>query len=198
MQIVGNVHDRVADAWLRVRFRHAAGIYTDMTSRERLQLFQLSRSAPDYPFVEIGSYLGASSAFIAEGIKRREKPTTLFCVDTWLNDAMSEGPRDTYADFVRNMSPYGDRVTPLRGRSTEVAQTFAQPIGLLFLDGDHSYEAMNDDVTAWLTKVAPGGVVICHDVGWAEGVQRVVRESIESVTMDSARLPNLYWARVRS
>lgn len=188
----------VFDLWIRVRFPHASSIFTHMTSRERLQLCRLSEVAPGGAFVEIGSYLGASTAFLAEGIRRRAAPTILHCVDTWMNDAMSEGPRDTYAEFQKNVEPYGETIQPLRGYSSEVAGGFEESVGLLFLDGDHSYEAVRADVDAWLHKVSPGGIVILHDVGWADGVQRVIRESIEPRAKEIGRLPNLYWARLRS
>lgn len=48
--------------------------------------------------VEIGSYLGASSCYIAAS-KNCQK---LYCIDTWANEGMSEGLRDTFDEFIIN------------------------------------------------------------------------------------------------
>lgn len=48
--------------------------------------------------VEIGSYLGASSCYIAAS-KNCQK---LYCIDTWANEGMSEGLRDTFDEFIDN------------------------------------------------------------------------------------------------
>jgi predicted O-methyltransferase YrrM len=39
----------------------------------------------------------------------------------------------------------------------------APPIELLFIDGDHTYDAVRDDWEAWSSRIAPGGVVALHD-----------------------------------
>jgi len=39
----------------------------------------------------------------------------------------------------------------------------APPTGLVFIDGDHSYEALAGDGSAWSSLVAKGGVVCLHD-----------------------------------
>jgi hypothetical protein len=41
--------------------------------------------------------------------------------------------------------------------------TYPRPIGLLFVDGDHSYEACRADVDQWLPFVAQGGYMLLHD-----------------------------------
>src|SRR5262245_8562946 len=124
--------------------------------------------------VEVGSYLGASSIVIASHMP---PGSSLWCIDTWANDAMSEGPRDTYADFVRNTKRYTDKLIPLRKTSVEAAANFSGKIDFLFIDGDHSYEGCKADLDSWLPKVKPGGIVALHDV-WADGVKRAIRECL--------------------
>jgi hypothetical protein len=41
-----------------------------------------------------------------------------------------------------------------------------------------------------------GALIVMHDIGWAEGVQRVVMEDIAPIAKCEGRLPNLYWARI--
>lgn len=171
-------------------------IPTHLTLQERLLLYrlgvELSRKAT---IVEIGSYLGASAAFLATAAS--EIDGQLFCVDTWQNDAMSEGARDTYAEFLHHTGFCARWITPLRGESVAVAQTFNRTIDLLFIDADHSYAAVKADLEHWAPKVRRDGWIVLHDWGWAEGVQRVVTEMIEPIQRGRPMtLPNLYAAQV--
>ena len=51
----------------------------------------------------------------------------------------------------------------LKGTSQDVVHRFDQPIDLLFIDADHSYEAVRADWELWGPKVRPGGIIACHD-----------------------------------
>ena len=178
----------------RFLLRDVARIFTHMTSEEQVCLVscvQAFAKSKAVIAVEIGSYLGASSCCLALGLKN-SKQAKLYCVDTWENDAMSEGKRDTYAEFLSNTKRFGDRIVPLRGKSVDVARDFDTSIDLIFFDGDHSYEGVKADVDAWFPKVKSGGTVIMHDIGWAEGVQRVLQEDILPVVEEKGRLPNMF------
>lgn len=174
-------------------------IFTHLTSEEKCTLYWLVRRSPPGRTiaVEAGSYLGASSLFIASALKARGKGSLLYCVDTWLNDAMSEGSMDTFAAFKSNTSGHAGVIRPLRGNSLDMAKGFAEPIDFLFIDGDHSYDGVKADVDAWFPKLKPGATVVFHDIGWAEGVQRVVREDVLPNVVKSGRLPNLFWATLK-
>jgi len=170
-------------------------IFTHLTKTERLLLYRLARSLNKQSvIVEIGSYLGASSSFLACAAKERNH--SVYCVDTWENEGMSEGGRDTFEEFSRNLKLFKDFITPLRGRSADVAKTFDKEIDLIFIDGDHSYEGVKTDVEAWLPKMKKGGILIFHDIGWAEGVKRVVSEYIKPRQIEEHVIDNTYWARV--
>jgi predicted O-methyltransferase YrrM len=66
------------------------------------------------------------------------------------------------------------------GDSTAVAaqwgaDTDNSEIGLLFIDADHSYDAVVRDLIAWTPHLAPGGSLVLHDVGTPDcGVARAV------------------------
>ncbi len=172
-------------------------IATHLTVDERVLLYRLGCEQPSGAcLVEIGSYLGASACFLAAAA--RAVHGRAFCVDTWQNDAMSEGGRDTFDDFVQNTHMYAAWITPLRGESISVAHTFSHPIDLLFVDADHSYPAVKADLSAWAPKVRAGGWIVLHDWGWAEGVRQAAEEMIFPIQFGPALiLPNLYAARVQ-
>jgi len=91
--------------YLKFRYHFINNIFTHLTSEEKIALLSLAKSSQGI-FVEIGSFLGSSSCFISEGIIKSGKNSKLFCVDTWENDAMSEGNRNTYAEFISNTKKY--------------------------------------------------------------------------------------------
>ena len=179
------------------RFSRISRIPTSLSDLEKWTLFNSAQGLQAGAVaVEIGSYLGASSCYLAEGLRKRGGK--LYCVDTWANDAMTEGARDTYGEFAANTGQYGAAIVPLRGRSVEIAHDFHHPVDLLFVDGDHSYDAVRDDLNAWLPKVrASGGLVMMHDSGWAQGVRRAISEFLQPTSAEGATvLPNMYAVRV--
>jgi predicted O-methyltransferase YrrM len=167
-------------------------IPTHLSFKEKIALSILASGCRG-KLLEIGSYLGASACYIALTINR-SSTSRLYCVDTWENDAMSEGQQKTYFRFLHNTAPYHDRIVTLRGTSAEIAQSFDKPLNFIFFDGDHSYTGIKEDVDIWLPKLESGGLVVFHDIGWAEGVQRVVREEIKPIAKAEQQLSNLYWA----
>lgn len=173
-------------------------IETHLTLDERHKLQELAMVTEGHTYVELGSYLGSSSCFIASGIKAAGKKAKLFCVDTWCNEGMAEGFRDTFEEFIENTSSYADTIVPLRGKSADVAENFFQEIDFLFIDAGHDYQNVKTDVLAWFPKLRPNACVIFHDIGWAEGVQQVVRDYVRQLAHDEGSLPNMYWACISS
>lgn len=193
----------LADKLIRMRYPDlvdSLDLPSHLTTRERLRLRQLA-GAQVKSAVEIGSFLGASAAAMAAGIALSRSGGRIFCIDTWENDAMTAGRRDTMAEFTRNTRKFADFIRPVRGWSTDplVVATIkreAETIDLLFIDGDHSYEGVLADWTTYSPLLSPNAIVIMHDIGWAEGVQRVVDEEIRPRTSEGGRLPNLWWGRL--
>ena len=171
-------------------------IPTDVNRDELLMLYRLAKTVNDGAIVEIGSYLGASACFLAAGASKAG--ASVYCIDTWNNYGMSEGPRDTFVEFQRNTRHRRSQITPVRAWSLEAAAELPDlSIGLLFVDGDHSRDAVSADLRAWLPKVRAGGWVALHDSGWAEGVQAGITQIVEPLSSgDPVSLPNLYATRI--
>lgn len=124
--------------------------------------------------VEIGSFKGKSSSYIAAGLTA--PGARLACVDVWENRAMPyDPPEDVLPEFERNVAPYRHKIDIHRGLSADIAAQWPSLIDLLFIDGDHSYEGCLGDIDAWLPHVRPGGWVAFHDAG-QEGVARALQE----------------------
>ncbi|MCT7516354.1 glycosyltransferase family protein [Aliarcobacter cryaerophilus] len=176
-------------------------IFTHLTDNEKIKLFELTCSlANNSNVVEIGSYFGASSSLIAKGLPNKSK---LYCIDSWENDAMTERKKDTFEEFTSNTSQYKERIIPIRGMSFDVINIIKEKVNnkidMLFIDGDHSYEGVKKDWDLYSPMLQSGSIVVFHDVGWANGVKRVIREDVKPlVSKDSSfELPNMYWAWIK-
>lgn len=169
-------------------------IFTHMTGEEKLKLYELAGETEGKVFVEVGSYLGASACYLAEAIQNCADKR-LYCVDTWENDAMSEGKRDTFSEFTANTGRYNGVIVPMRGHSSEVAGAFTPGIDFLFLYADHSFKGIKADVNAWFPKLNPGALVVFHDIGWAKGIQKAVKYLDGTYFDQLGALPNMCWGK---
>lgn len=55
------------------------------------------------------------------------------------------------------------RVKWIHARSDAVSPTWTETIDLLFIDGDHAYEAVKRDWEEWSPHVSPAGRIAFHD-----------------------------------
>jgi predicted O-methyltransferase YrrM len=171
-------------------------IPTHLTDKELTLLYRLTARLPrNGTIVEIGSYLGASATVLAAGARR--SGARVYCVDTWENEGMTEGERDTWPEFRENTKRDSDVIVPLRGRSEDIAPIFQGSIDFLFIDGDHSWEGIQRDLRTWGPKLKHSAWLLLHDIGWAEGVQKAVAEIVRPWEVEApSNLPNLYACRV--
>jgi predicted O-methyltransferase YrrM len=177
--------------------RRAFSITSHLTFPERHRLYKLALGKKN--ILEIGSYIGASAACFGAAAQKGNG-STIYCIDTWNNDAMTEGKKDTSALFSDNIAPYKKWIVPVRGFSTEVVDNVSnhtKELDVLFIDGDHSYEGAKGDWEAYKHFLKEGSVVIFHDIGWAEGVKKVVHEDVLPIVSDYGNLPNMWWGTLK-
>jgi hypothetical protein len=122
--------------------------------------------------VEVGAFKGKSTAFLATEIANSGKRIQFDTIDTWQGSPEHADDPDVregrlYETFLSNIAPVADYVRPRRLPSVEAAQTYPDgSLDAVFLDGDHSTQAVVDDCQAWWPKLKPGGVLAGHDRDW--------------------------------
>lgn len=179
--------------------KKAFQITSHLTLQERSQLYLLTKNRNR--IIEIGSYIGASACCFGAAIKSRADRGQIYCIDTWNNDAMTEGNRDTWQEFQNNTVDYKEYIVPVRGFSTDVigqVATYVKSVDLLFIDGEHSYEGVKADWNAYNGFLKTGSIVVFHDWGWAEGVKRVILQEVLSHVSDFDTLPNMWWGTIKN
>jgi predicted O-methyltransferase YrrM len=149
---------------------------------------QVAQAPSPAHFVEVGSWKGRSSAFMAVEIINSGKTIKFDCVDTWLGDAGIGMSQDAYIQsgtlyehFLANLKPVEGHYTPVRATSVEAAALYEDDsLDFVFIDAAHDYDNVLADITAWLPKVKVGGVISGHDYTH-EPVRRAVHELLENV-----------------
>ncbi len=172
-------------------------ISTHMTARELNTLYMLAKELGESAkALEIGSYLGASSCYIAAALA--SKDGHLFCVDTWENQTMPEGEKDTLNEFKNNTKAVADRITTIRKNSQELVPSdfLESPLSLVFIDGDHSYQGAKNDYEKANSWIVGGGILAFHDCICFEGVARTIGEALATGNWKfGGQVDNLLWLR---
>lgn len=155
-------------------------------------LIKLLRNRPHYVGAEIGVFEGDTSVRLLEALPRLQ---CLFCVDPWehypdhtatLNPKKAKfygaNFKDVEATFRKRVKQFGERVRVLQAYSKHAASLVPDgSLDFVFIDGNHAYDYVKDDILLWGPKVKVGGVIAGHDFGLKGsqgnfGVTRAVRE----------------------
>ena len=200
MSIITALAERIGNRLVKIsnpKMKNIFELTSHMTNRERVALYKLSKSSNW--IAEIGAYTGVSTCCF--GLSAKDfGAKKIISIDTWNNDAMSEGKRDTWSEFKDSTSEYNNFIIPIRGFSQDVVddvRNLTTSLDLLFIDGDHSYEGVKNDWENYKSFLKSGSTVVFHDSGWAEGVQRVISEDVSPLVTSFDQLPNLWWGTLR-
>ena len=171
-------------------FVHLAERFADvqgwLSPAEGYLLYRLARDGEGQgAIVEIGSWMGRSTAWLAAGSKaaRREHVHAVDVFDGGpmlkeLDVIRKEGT--TYHHFSENLERLGlfDQVEPIVAESSAAAQGWTKgAIRLLFIDGDHRYPAVRQDFDLWSPHVVVGGFVVLDDaIDTYPGVLQLLQE----------------------
>lgn len=137
---------------------------------------------PDRAIVELGTYQGRTALFMAWGA-RQGQGAHVYAVDPWdlpgnrgpynqnpagalgkHRKAFTDPGTRNWARYNVRANGYASRVSLIRNFSVKAAEKWsAGPVGLLFVDGDHNYDAVRADVSAWTRHLADDAVIAFDD-----------------------------------
>lgn len=145
--------------------------YQGSVSSEEIEFLRAHAAAvPAGCIVEVGSWRGKSAIALASGASEIPEPRRplVYCVDPH-RPAVGVyggrfGPHDR-PEFYRAMLRSGcaEAVALVNLPSTAAARGFPEPVGLLFIDGDHTEAAVQADVDAWAPHLIPGAFMLLDD-----------------------------------
>lgn len=122
-------------------------------------------------FVELGTHTGNSYFSFCQSVKENSTNTKAYAVDTWRGDEHAGFYDDHIFELVSSLNiKYSNFSTLLRKTFDQALEDFNDSsIELLHIDGLHTYDAVSHDFESWLPKMAPGGIVLFHDIKVFEG-----------------------------
>jgi len=150
--------------------------------------------------VEIGCWRGKSSHAIASAIKDSKINHKFYCVDTFKGTSTSESQydqaktEDILEIFKKNMIQYN--VNIIVGDSAKSAEKFeVSSIDFLFLDANHDYDFVYNDVISWFSKVKTGGIICGHD--YRDGYKGV-KKCVDELFCNYELFPTSIWKVITS
>ena len=151
-----------------------------MDDAEGLRLYELARDhATLGPVLEVGSYCGKSSVYIGAGVK--EAGGSMVCVDhhrgseenqpgweyhdaeLWDEEADAMDTLPLLRSTLRRAG-LEDTAIVVVAKSPRVAGLWRTPLGMLFIDGGHTFQHANADYDGWHGNVVAGGILAIHDL----------------------------------
>ena len=131
------------------------------------------------PILEIGSYCGKSTIYLATAAK--EYNGCIYSVDHHTGSEENQvgweyhdielfdeetGRINSFPEFMRNLRKANllDTVVPIVSDSSLVSRYWKIPLSMVFIDGGHTMEAAFNDFNNWKDKIIKGGILAIHDV----------------------------------
>jgi predicted O-methyltransferase YrrM len=143
----------------------------------------------DSKFVEIGSWKGKSTAFMAVEIANSRKKIDFYCIDTFEGSVEHKDNPELpflYDIFKNNMKPLEGYYKDMKMTSMEAVKNFEdESLDFVFIDGSHEYKDIKDDIIHWLPKVKKGGILAGHDYYFPpQPISWGLRPIVNSVELD--------------
>lgn len=151
-----------------------------ISDEEGLRLYEIASKASKYgPCLEIGSYCGKSAAYIGKGCQ--ENGSILFSIDHHRGSEEQQpgqeyfdpdlfdpqtGVIDTFMSFRKVMKELSleDTVVSIVAKSEVAARLWTTPLGMVFIDGGHTFDAVFKDYNCWTPHLLPEGFLVIHDI----------------------------------
>jgi predicted O-methyltransferase YrrM len=171
--------------------------------------------------IEVGSWKGQSSVNLAKACKKLGLDTKMYCVDTWLGSIefrehekaygskwdrmLKHGYPQVYYQFLSNLVHNGveDMIEPVPNTSKD-AVPFLPMADLIYIDADHTYLGVREDLTNYWPKVKEGGIIFGDEYmlksdgpresdGYQPEVARAVDEFARMNKLSVNILENNFW-----
>lgn len=130
------------------------------------------------PILEIGTYCGKSSLYLALGAQKTDQ--YVFTIDHHLGSEehqlneeyfdneiydFSKKRVNTFPLLIKNINKLNVKnIVPIVSESKNSSFNWKTNLGMLFIDGGHSFESANNDYECWESKIAKGGCLAIHDI----------------------------------
>lgn len=150
-----------------------------LSPNEAQLLYDLAAVVPkDGVIVEIGSYQGKSTVCLGLGAK--ESGARVYAIDPHEDLQVNESTHygmENHAALLRNLLEWevAQTVRVVAFRSVLAWTGWYEPINLLWIDGDHDYMSVRDDLFCW-QEYAHNKIAVHDSSGHFPGVTQALEE----------------------
>lgn len=153
---------------------------------------------------EVGVWKGATS----EQLLRHLPKLFLFMVDSWkhIGSQMKTESQNDVDDALQaayeRTDFASDRRSIIQSPSVKAARMlfYNEELDFVFIDADHLYKSVYEDIRAWWPKVRKGGLLMGHDYNcrmdrrgkW--GIKRAVDEFAKELDLEIKTFPGMVWS----
>jgi len=138
-------------------------------------LLHLLKNRPHAVGAEIGVHTGTTTGVLLNGLKTIQK---YYAIDPWKSYKQYDGSiyrkpgnkkiktwGDAYQEYLKTISPF-DCVITIKSTSVEACKkVYDKELDWVFIDANHEYEYIKENLKLWIPKVKKGGFVSGHDYG---------------------------------
>ena len=130
------------------------------------------------PIMEIGSYCGKSAIYLSKGAILNDQ--LVYTIDHHFGSEEHQ-IKEEYLDsetfdyknqrvntlplLIKNINKIQVKnIVPIVSNSVDIASKWDAKLGMVFIDGGHSFKAANNDYVSWSTKIKKNGALVIHDI----------------------------------
>lgn len=166
--------------------------------RKRIRIHSKQLKTPPQRGAEVGVFRGETSALLLNSFSDLH----LVMIDPWIEVGFrSKFSIDDARREARELTEFAKkRRTIIREHSHQAARYFEDEwFDFVFIDANHKYEGVKEDIGLWWPKVKPGGLLLGHDYNGRLdkkgkfGVKRAVDEFVAETDCQFRACAFLIW-----
>jgi hypothetical protein len=136
-------------------------------------ILEILKNIPDKSSgIEVGVLHADLSIFLLENCLKIKK---LYLIDPWkkynkeeyvdsVNEKSQKEYDEIYLSVKQRIKSHEERVELLRGESKEFENKFSEnSLDFIYLDANHMYENVFNDISTWYPKIKKGGILFGND-----------------------------------
>jgi hypothetical protein len=138
----------------------------------------------ELPHNAVVAEIGVAQGEFSVDILAITNPSQLYLIDCWEEQSQAVYPTDlnnvgtalqnSRYNYVKQKFAANKEVKVIRAYTPDIAQAFPdQFFDWIFLDANHTYDAVKEDLETWLPKIKTGGYLAGHDYITAEALKPV-------------------------
>lgn len=119
---------------------------------------------------KIGAEIGVFSGYYSEILLKTIPGLKLYCIDPWevypgyRDHKFESSMRKAENETLERVKPFGENAVIIKKYSVDAAKDFAdESLDFVYIDGNHEYSHVKEDIEAWTPKVRKGGIVFGDD-----------------------------------